>query len=123
MKTKQFACILLIASILLAFGAEPSHGFRCDTKIISVGDTKSRVTEACGSPTSITILMEGMTAWDYQGASTTNRGIRDYGMPQPDRKPVTIEEWTYNPGPTHFMHHLEFENETLKKIITGERGY
>jgi hypothetical protein len=123
MKIKPFPYILLIVSLLVTLGAQPSYGFRCDTKIISVGDTKSRVTEACGPPTSITILLEGMMAWDYQGSSTTNRGIMDYGTPQPDSKQVTIEEWTYNPGPTHFMHHLEFENEVLKKIIAGERGY
>lgn len=122
MTRKHFIYILLIVSILVTGGPGSSHGFRCDTKVISVGDTKSRVVDACGYPTSITILLEGMTAWDYGSSPYTGQGNMDYGMPQPDRKPVTVEEWTYNRGSTQFVRYLQFEDEILKRIITGKRG-
>ncbi|NOY72350.1 MAG: DUF2845 domain-containing protein [Gammaproteobacteria bacterium] len=38
------------------------------------------------------------------------------------RTTITVDEWTYNFGPTRFLRILTFENGKLVKIRQGERG-
>jgi hypothetical protein len=36
---------------------------------------------------------------------------------------VSVDEWTFNLGPTQFMRILTFRNGELVDISTGERGF
>jgi hypothetical protein len=36
---------------------------------------------------------------------------------------VSVDEWTFNLGPTRFIRTLTFRNGTLVEISTGEKGF
>jgi hypothetical protein len=89
--------------------AQPAFGddthLRCKSGgLIAVGESKLEVVSKCGEPAS---------------KDTVERRI-------PGSVPtgyVTIEQWTYNFGPSDFIYMLEFQGSTLKTIKRGERGF
>lgn len=99
-----------------------AYGFRCGTRLISIGDRPIDVRKHCGKPDAIQAWKEERFLRDF--GSTRNGGNR-----YPNREPflvkihVNIEEWTYNLGPHRFIRILRFENGRLVDIATGDRGY
>jgi hypothetical protein len=74
---------------------------RCKSGLVMLGESKLEIVSKCGEPAS---------------KDTSERRA-------PGHKYVTIEEWTYNFGPSDFIHVLEFEGSTLKAIKRGDRGF
>lgn len=90
---KALACALA-ATFLLAFNATAST-FRCDSKLVSIGDRSVEVQRKCGEPASR----------DFIGYSETTSG----------RQEMQVEEWVY--GPTNGMYHyLRFIGGRLNEI-------
>jgi hypothetical protein len=116
--------LLIILSLVFGFSGKVfAIGFRCGTRLITVGDTKSKVLALCGAP-------------DYTDEWEEERIMRDFRRPLNNedddewgkepfliKVPVKFERWYYNFGPTQLIHYLKFRNGTLIKITTGERGY
>ncbi len=76
----------------------PAAALRCGNELVSVGEPKFRVKEACGPPTAIKVL--GYGHYDYQAA----RAI-----------------WYYDFGPNRLLRILHFRNGRLRRIKTGRR--
>ena len=80
----------------------------CGEQLVSVGDSKTDVLAKCGEPT----LKDSHVEEIRERLGDTERKVF-----------VTVEEWTYNPGPTRFVRILTFRNSTLTDIRTGGYGY
>jgi hypothetical protein len=81
----------------------------CGGQIVSIGDLKSDILSKCGEP-----------SWkDIHQEETRER--LDRGFQQ--KVYTTIEEWTYNWGPSRFVRILTFRNNKLVDIKTGGYGY
>ncbi len=80
----------------------------CSEQFVSIGDSKTDVLAKCGEPT----LKGSHREETGERLDTTERTVF-----------VTVEEWTYNPGPTRFVRILTFRNSRLTDIRTGNYGY
>jgi hypothetical protein len=108
---KRFVVVLLLSLSALAAQAD---GMRCGNALITRGDNVLRVQHECGEPT--------------YASQFTIYGTRPVFNPLLNLYaevtiPITVEEWTYNLGPTRFMQRLRFENGELITIETLEYGY
>jgi len=116
--------VLVCMLVIWMLAGNSALAFRCGTRLVSVGDTKAEVAAKCGPP-------------DWQDQWQEDRIERVYGPSanppgsspsQGVRTPivfvihVTIEEWTYNLGPSRFIRILRFENSRLVDIQTGNYG-
>jgi hypothetical protein len=88
------ACLLLLAAATPSQALDDAPSMRCAVNTVAVGDTQYAVREACGVPDKITISGGG-----------------------------SIESWTYNFGPTEFIHYLKFVHNRLERIQVGEYGF
>jgi Protein of unknown function (DUF2845) len=80
----------------------------CTEQLVSVGDSKTDVLARCGEP-----------SLKDSHAEETREKLGDM-----ERKVfATVEEWTYNLGPTRFVRILTFRNSRLTDIRTGNYGY
>jgi hypothetical protein len=80
----------------------------CSEQILSLGDSKTDVLAKCGEP------------------ALKNSHVEEFKEKSGDTEKtlfVTVEEWTYNLGPSRFMRILTFRNSTLTDIRTGRYGY
>ncbi|MNF61243.1 hypothetical protein D3C84_428810 [compost metagenome] len=90
---KALAC-LFAATLLLALEASAST-FRCESKLVSLGDRSVEVLRKCGEPASRSFI----------GYSETSSG----------RQEMQTEEWVY--GPTNGMYYyLEFVGGRLSNL-------
>jgi hypothetical protein len=80
----------------------------CSEQLVSVGDSKTDVLARCGEPS----LKDSHVEETREKLGDTERKIF-----------VTVEEWTYNLGPTRFVRILTFRNSKLTDIRTGNYGY
>ncbi|MBI1422126.1 MAG: DUF2845 domain-containing protein [Gammaproteobacteria bacterium] len=81
---------------------------RCDFNSFSLGSTSAEVSAKCGVPDSQEQRYETVTEKIAGGRRQVS---------------VSVEEWTFNLGPTQFMRILTFRNGVLVDITTGERGF
>ncbi len=120
---KRTLAALAVFSILSLTLAGSASAFRCGTRLISVGDTRSEVLSRCGEPSWVDNWeedrVERVFGWPYYTGSPY-AGTR-YPLYIVVR--VTVEEWTYNMGPSHFIRILRFENGRIVSIETGDYGY
>ena len=123
MKLIRTSFLIILILVLGDSSRVSADRLRCGTRVIMVGDTKSKVIAECGVPDSV-------EKWEEE------RIMRDFHYPvypesyyDGSREPflvktlVNIEEWYYNLGATRLIRYLRFENGKLKKITFGERGY
>ncbi len=102
--------LLFLASVTLI----PSAGvfadtFSCGGGIISTGDRSMDVLAKCGQPDSKESHQEELSE---RLDDNTKQKIF-----------VTVEEWTYNLGPTQFMRIIILKNGVVTNIRTGNYGY
>ena len=107
-----------------AFGS----ALRCGTRLITEGDTKSKVLAECGEPQYIDFWEEERTYRYYPWVKYTfNHSNQHYDdeflKPHFIKELILVEEWTYNHGPHRFMDHVRLEKGRVKKIVSGEYGY
>jgi hypothetical protein len=81
----------------------------CGERIVSIGDSKSDVLAKCGEPAWKDGRQEAFH--EQLGGGTVRRVF------------VTIEEWTYNFGPSRFVRIFTFRNGSVIDIRTGGFGY
>ena len=101
---------LVAVAIALAPAAAWPDSIRCDGGLVSVGDTKLDLLGKCGEPALIDPHTEelGHIRVDAaQQVGTTRRVV------------VTVEQWTYDFGPSSFVHLVTLEGG---KVIAIERG-
>ena len=81
---------------------------RCNFNSFSLGSTSAEVRAKCGQPDSQEQRYETVTEKIAGGRRQVS---------------VSVDEWTFNLGPTQFMRILTFRNGVLVDITTGERGF
>ena len=109
--------VLIIYGFLLVvvLGAFPSaEAFRCNARIVSVGEQKFDILAKCGEPTFRDWREEAVTETFYD--PLLKRIVKH-------KAHILVEEWTYNLGPHNLLYILQFENSKLVKIRTGGYGY
>ena len=133
MEPKRVAFIIWI--ILALAGSTMTHAhassLRCGTRLITVGDYKTKVLAECGEPDYVQVWEEERVYRfrhhpKYYGVYDDyeyGRSDDEIGKPYRVKKLVIVEEWTYNHGPGRFMDHLRLENGIVEKIISGDYGY
>ena len=115
-------CLINIA--VPAFGS----ALRCGARLITEGDTKSKVLSECGEPQDIE-LWEEERIYRYYPWSRYNNNHYNPHYDDESLKPhfikelILVEEWTYNHGPHRFMDHIRLEKGRVKKIVSGEYGH
>ena len=98
-------------------------GLRCGNRLITVGDTKSKVISECGVPDDKEEWVEERIMRDFH-YRTTYKNDYEWGRePFLVKTWIKMEEWYYNFGRTRLIHYLRFRNGKLIKITIGERGY
>jgi hypothetical protein len=110
---KRAAAVIALALLISspAFAA-----FRCGTKLVSEGDTRSEVARKCGEPTEVVA----------QKSVFRRPVIWSYGRPYfigDDYMEIEVENWIYNLGPNKLMRRLRFEAGVLADIETMGYGY
>lgn len=123
MKFMHLGCVIVGMILLFAFQPIPAYGFRCGTRVISVGDSKFRVLSECGKPAYVEMWEEERILRDFYYPHYPDEENQPYREPFLVKQHVTIERWTYNLGVLKFIRYLTFENGTLVKIATGRHGY
>jgi hypothetical protein len=111
MRRAAFVLILGLLASSSAFAA-----FRCGSKLVSEGDTRSEVAAKCGEPDDV-----------INQSSVSRRPViwtrgRPYYIGE-DYIEIPVENWIYNLGPSKLMRKLRFEGGVLTEIETLGHGY
>ena len=108
---------------LSALNAHADLGLRCGTRLITAGDTIERVLNECGEPSYVDSWEESRIHYPpYQYLDQETEFDR-YGPVHRVIVHITVEEWTYNHGPSRFIERVRFENGRVRKITNGGYGY
>ncbi|MFY0569125.1 DUF2845 domain-containing protein [Archangium lansingense] len=109
----------LLMTLTLSCCLLPSPGdaatLRCGTALASDGASKSDVLTKCGEP------MSKDTRTETVSEKTKQKG-QETDTTQERIVSKTIEEWTYNFGPRHFMQVVVFENGRLVDVRSAGYG-
>lgn len=89
---KSVLCVVILAFLLISPIAALAQ-MRCGTELITTGDLKSRVYNACGKPYRI------------------------------DDEVFGADKWIYNFGPNEFMQIISFDDNRVEEITDGEYGF
>jgi hypothetical protein len=108
----------VILLMLGVFAAGPAHadGFRCGTRLVLEGATRSEVSAKCGEPTEVTTMRSV-----YRRPVIWSNG-RPYFIGE-DFIEVPVESWVYNLGPNKLMRRIRFEAGVVTDIETLGYGY
>lgn len=114
---------LVVFALLLFFFLAPIHAFafRCGSRLVSIGETKADVLNKCGTPNWEDSWQEKRVQKTYDTTYPTNGSYPRSSVVTVVY--VTIDEWTYNFGPSYFMRTLRFENNRLVDIRSGDYGF
>lgn len=103
--------LLASLTLLAAASAQADDSLRCNSALVSTGDSSGAVLRKCGAPVSRSAMGT---------VKVTDHKVVNASESQSQGTEVPVEQWTY--GPTHGMYHyLRFEGDKLV-TITGERG-
>jgi hypothetical protein len=103
--------LLASLALLAAASAQADDSLRCNSALVSTGDSSGAVLRKCGEP----VIRSAMGT-----VKVTDHRVVNASESQSQSTEVLVEQWTY--GPTYGMYHyLRFEGDKLVKIV-GERG-
>lgn len=109
---KRFAAVLLLGLLVSA----PAFAFRCGSKIVREGDTRSEVAAKCGEPTDVIMqrsVFRRPVVWSYGRPYYVGENYIE----------VPVESWVYNLGPNKLMRRLRLEGGVVTEIETLGYGY
>jgi len=105
-----------LAALLLAVAMPASaDNMRCGSKLMTTGDTRSKVRAFCGEPSDV------QTRY-IQRRPTFNYGGRYYSYGD-GYVEIPVEIWTYNFGPYKLMRQVRFVDGVIEEIETLGYGY
>jgi hypothetical protein len=119
---KTMKVILPLAFVLILFPAPgfPQSSYRCNDRLVSVGDASGEVLSKCGDPSGRQVLSQGGQGFSESRVVRTERGSY---VQQGSYEPIPArEKWTYNCGDGTEIHILIFEDGKLRTIKTEDRG-
>mgnify|MGYP001141555839 CR=1 FL=1 len=98
--------------------AYADRAFRCQGRLVYIGDQKSEVLSRCGEPDHVDRWEENTDGYTFQ---IYNYEKERYQLPELIKGPIRFERWTYNLGSNRFPRYLFFQNGELYKIERGEK--
>ena len=108
---------LLSALILLALSWNASaESMRCGDRIISQGDSMSKVAALCGNPTQVD---HSSIVQSRAGSVVNGQWVASAGA----QIEIPVEVWLYNLGPDRLMRQIRFVDGRVVKIETLDYGY
>jgi len=122
LESQIFRLCRVVLSILMLFYfptiAFADRAFRCNGRLVYIGDPKTDVLSKCSEPDHIEQWEEnpnGYTSkiYDYENER--------YQLPELIKGPILVERWTYNLGSNQFTRYLLFQNGKLYKIERGDK--
>jgi hypothetical protein len=108
--------VFLLFLGLLASPAAFADAFRCGTKLVSEGASRSEVAATCGEPTDVTTarsVFRRPVVWGYGRPTYVGEDFIE----------IPVEIWVYNLGPNKLMRRLRFEGGVVTEIDTLGYGY
>lgn len=114
---------VIVLFLLGLVTVDESSAFRCGTRLVSVGDSRYDVLWKCGEPAWVESWVEKRI--EPYSIEPFSDGHRFY-LPNPSFATVvyvSVEQWIYDFGRTHFTRILTFENSRLTRIETGDYGH
>jgi hypothetical protein len=108
---------LLSAVVLLALSWDAgAEAMECGNRLITQGDSLSKVASLCGNPTQVdhtSIIRQASGGWvNGQWVAAAGAQIE-----------IPVEVWLYNLGPDKLMRQIRFEDGRVVKIDTLDYGY
>lgn len=101
MKIMRNPLVFIATATLTSFATADTY--RCDSKLVSTGDSEATVLMKCGEP-------------------MMRRAISASCVSQPDASTCFgTYQWTYNPGPGKFLGILTIEGGRLTRVERGDR--
>ena len=122
LESQIFRLCQVVLSIFLFFYfptiAFADRAFRCNGRLVYIGDPKTDVLSKCGEP-------DHIEQWEENSNGYTSK-IYDYEkeryqLPELIKGPILVERWTYNLGSNQFTRYLLFQNGELYKIERGDK--
>ena len=107
-KPYLFGCVLFLMTIVPWFNAH-ADSFSCEGGIVSTDDRSSDVMAKCGPP-------------DFRD-SHQEEVVQRLDEDTKHKLYITVEEWTYNLGPSQFIRVVVLKNGWVAEIRTGPYGY
>jgi hypothetical protein len=101
---------------ILACAPAFADGFRCGSKLVLEGASRSEVAAKCGEPTEVTTLRS------VYRRPVIWTGGRPYFIGE-DMIEVPVESWLYNLGPNKLMRRIRFEGGIVTAIETLGYGF
>jgi hypothetical protein len=109
MRKAYFLPALVVLILTLLWLNASADSFSCKGGIISTDDRNADVIAKCGDPDFRDVHQEEVS----QRLDTNTR----------QKVLITVEEWTYNLGPSQFMRIVVLKNGRVAEIRTGNYGY
>ena len=113
--------MVFCVSVTLA-GSNIAHAFRCGDGFVSVGDSKAKVIQECGKPTSKQKERVKKSRRSKVTETEKNKSGDSKRTYVAKGKKKSTEKWYYNCGGNDFIYILSFEEGTLKSEETGGYG-
>jgi hypothetical protein len=109
-----FPWFFSVIALLLLLPLDADASLRCGGNLVSIGDAKIDLLARCGSP----------TLQDSRQEERTTR-VFDRARKRSFERTVSIDVdlWTYNFGPSQFLHFIRLENGRVSAIERGGYGY
>lgn len=108
---------LILTAILASISWDASaQAMECGNKLITRGDSISKVATLCGNPAQVdrtSIVRSASAGW------VNGRWVQSGGA----QVEIPVEIWLYNFGPDKLMQQIRFENGRVVKIETLDFGY
>lgn len=127
-KLLAVSTLIMMMAVSSGFVVTSANAFWCGSRLVNPGDTRSDVLRKCGPPDWVDSWEEarvervfGLPYSRWHGGH--NWGGSETHFPRGVVIYITVEEWTYNRGPTQFQRILRFENSRLVIVETGDYGY
>ncbi len=111
---KRLAAVLALG--LLAGAPAHADSFRCGSRLVTEGDSRSEVRAKCGEPADVVSLRSVFrrpVIWTYGRPYFIGESFME----------IPVEAWTYNLGPNKLMRRIRFENGFVAEIETLGYGY
>lgn len=113
MRTLPLALLLAVA-LAAPRPARGEPSLRCGNRLVSVGDTKLDLHARCGRPV--------YTASRTEERTRLARSRKD-GVRAAETALVTVEQWTYDFGPSAFVHVVTLEAGRVVDVERGSYGH
>ena len=131
MKKSMFSILALpILSFVFAgstLALDAVDSFRCDSKLVMIGDTKIDVVSKCGEPARRENIVRSTSvkkSGKKSGKKSPKKSPKKSGGQgtKAEERSRVDEQWTYTFGSRDFVYTLSFEGVELKSIGRGGRG-